>query len=512
MVGAKYPAAPLGLITIAAMLPRNWTIRLIDHNAEEVKDSDLEWACVIMTGGMMVQQWDTLAIIERAHCLSKPVVVGGPGITSSPEAYTSADFKVLGEAEGILDQFVSAWNAGARSGTFVAEKFQADISQSPVPRFDLINFKHYLHVGIQFSRGCPFVCEFCDIIELYGRVPRTKTSSQVLEELDRLYTLGYRGHIDFVDDNLVGNKKALQTFLPHLKAWQVSHNYPFEFSTEASINLSDDTKLLQDMRDANFFAIFIGLESADGETLIQTRKKQNTRRDIVENVQRFYDAGIFVIAGFIIGFDGERSGVAASMLRLIEDSNISVAMVGLLYALPNTQLAKRLASEGRMFESAKSVDDGEAWGDQCTAGLNFSTHRPRRDILDDYRTVLNQVYLPEAFFARARGTGHALKFKRRSRVAPVHELRRFLRLMVGISIGRPDMRLQTWALFFHTLRHNPRALPAMMRLVALYVHLGPFSQYVIGQIDKQVDAIDTSQPGRRDNWRLPLPALPAVAV
>ncbi len=490
MVGAKYPAAPLGLITVAAMLPPTWTVRLIDRNAEELEDADLEWADMIMTGGMMVQQWDTLAIIERAHLHAKPVVVGGPGVTSSPEAYSTANFQILGEAEGILDQFISAWQGGARSGTFTAEKFQADITQSPVPRFDLINSKFYLHIGVQFSRGCPFVCEFCDIIELYGRVPRTKTPFQILGELECLYRLGYRGHVDFVDDNLVGNKKALQAFLPHLKAWQLSHNYPFEFSTEASINLADDMNLLREMRDANFFAIFIGLESADETTLIQAQKKQNIRRDVAENIKRFYEAGMFVIAGFIIGFDSESSSVANSMLRLIEDSHISVVMVGLLYALPNTQLTKRLAREGRLFQAAKSADDGEAWGDQCTAGLNFLTSRVRRDVLDDYRTVLNHVYSPDTFFGRARQAGRALQLVTRSRIAPLHELRRFLRLIIGISVGRPDMRRQTWELFFHILWHNPRALPAMMRLVALYVHLGPFSQYVTGQISKQVDAID----------------------
>ena len=205
MVGARYPAAPLGLITVASLLPESWDIKLVNRNTEDLSEADIVWADIIMTGGMLPQQWDTLAIIDMAHARGKPVVVGGPGVTSTPEAYAAADFRVLGEAEGIIDVFVAAWRAGERSGTFEAAKFKADVSRSPVPRFDLLRFREYLHVGVQFSRGCPFTCEFCDIIELYGRVPRTKTAEQVIAELERLYALGYRGHVDFVDDNLIGN-------------------------------------------------------------------------------------------------------------------------------------------------------------------------------------------------------------------------------------------------------------------------------------------------------------------
>ena len=291
LAGALHPAAPLGLITVAALLPAAWEIRLVDLNTEELAEENLGWADLVMTGGMLPQQEGTLAIIEQCRMHRKPVVVGGPDATSTPHVYEAADFLVLGEAEEIMAGFVSAWRSGARTGVFRSEMGKTDVTRSPTPRFDLLKFERYLHVGIQFSRGCPFNCEFCDIIELYGRVPRTKTSAQILTELEALHALGYRGHVDFVDDNLIGNKKALKQFLPDLKRWITEKDFPFEFSTEASINLADDSALMQAMSEANFFTIFVGIESPDSETLISMQKKQNTRRSLQESVHRICRPG-----------------------------------------------------------------------------------------------------------------------------------------------------------------------------------------------------------------------------
>ena len=316
LLGARYPTIPLGLVTLAAMLPAHWTVRLVNLNTETLDEADLDWADLVMTGGMLFQQADSLRLIRRAHARGKPIAIGGPDATSSPHIYADADFRVLGEAEGIIDEFVVAWEAGERAGDFHAPKYQVDVTKSPIPRFDLLRFEDYLFVGVQFSRGCPFTCEFCDIIELYGRVPRTKTAPQMLAELDALYALGYRGHVDFVDDNLIGNKKAVRAFLPHLKAWQEAHNFPFEFSTEASINIADDAELLELMRACGFFAIFVGIESPDSDTLVAMKKKQNTRRSLNESVHRIYDAGMMVTAGFIIGFDSETGSIARADGRL----------------------------------------------------------------------------------------------------------------------------------------------------------------------------------------------------
>ena len=258
LVGARYPAPPLGLITLAALLPSDWECRLVNCNTMKLTDADIDWCDMVMTGGMIPQQYQTLAVIKRCQARGKTVVVGGPDATSSPHVYATADFLVLGEAEGIIDVFVAAWLRGERQGRFDAEKFTADVTKTPVPRYDLLDFSHYIYIGLQFSRGCPFTCEFCDIIELYGRVPRAKTNEQMLAELDYLYELGYRGHVDWVDDNLIGNKKALKRLLPELKKWQGARLFPFKFSTEASLNLADDDDLMRSMAECNFFTCFIG--------------------------------------------------------------------------------------------------------------------------------------------------------------------------------------------------------------------------------------------------------------
>src|SRR6476659_7600014 len=326
LLGAKYPAAPLGLITVAAMLPKHWDIRLVNRNTEPLTKADLDWADLVMIGGMLNQQPDAIYLIDLAHLHGKPVCVGGPDVTSSPHLYADADFKVLGEAEPVIEDFIAVWESGERKGVFVAEKFKADVTLSPMPRYDLVNFDHYLFMGVQYSRGCPFNCEFCDIIELYGRVPRTKTNDQMLAELDALYAIGHRGHVDFVDDNFIGNKKAIKLFLPVLIEWQKRHGFPFEFSTEASVNLADDDALLGLMRDARFFTVFVGIESPDTDTLIAMQKKQNTRRSLAASINKIYGAGVYVNAGFILGFDSEKGSIADGMIDCIEDTAIPVCM------------------------------------------------------------------------------------------------------------------------------------------------------------------------------------------
>jgi radical SAM superfamily enzyme YgiQ (UPF0313 family) len=487
--GARYPAAPLGLITVAALLPQTWDIRLVNRNTMDLTAADLAWCDVVMTGGMLNQQADALEVIALAKRHHKPVVVGGPDVTSSPHLYGAADFRVLGEAEGIIDAFVAAWEAGTRSGVFEAEKFQVDVTKSPLPRFDLLKFDQYLYIGVQYSRGCPFTCEFCDIIELYGRVPRTKTTPQMLAELDRLYEFGYRGHVDFVDDNLIGNKKALKQFLPELALWLEAHDYPFEFSTEASINLSDDSALLELMRRANFFAVFVGIESPDPATLVQTKKKQNTRRDLATSIHKIYSAGMFVTAGFILGFDNESESVATAMVELIEDAAIPVCMVGLLYALPNTQLTRRLAREDRLHPNHDVVPAG----DQCTRGLNFDPIRPLRDILDDYKTILARVFDPVAYARRLDRLTTLLDRSRRPHDLPIGDPRRKFSSIEGVHrivSQLPETREPFWQTFVHCAKTNPAALRYIVMLMALYLHLGPYARHVIGSIERRIAVLD----------------------
>ena len=493
--GVRCPAPPLGLITLAALLPRDWNIKLVNRNAEALDPADLAWADLVMTGGMLPQRVDSLEVIRMAQAQGKPVVVGGPDAMSSPELFDHADFLVVGEAEGVIGQFVEAWESGARTGRFEAEKFKTDITKSPIPRFDLIDFSHYLFVGVQFSRGCPFNCEFCDIIELFGRVPRSKTVPQMLAELQALHDAGYRGHVDFVDDNLIGNKKALKQFLPALEAWQKSTGYPFMFSTEASINLADDVELLDMLKWANFFAIFVGIESPDTATLVSTRKKQNTRRSLAESVHKIHAAGMMVIAGFIVGFDTEELRVAAEMIECIEATSIPVCMVGLLTALPTTQLTRRLEKEGRLLPFS---DQG--LGDQCTAGLNFVTRRPRVDILKDYKAILEAVYRPGAYFERVRRSGLNLRrpshpVTARPAVSP-RDRNTLLRLMWRMTFVRPLLARHFWRTFVDIARHNPAALEVVVIQLMLYLHLGPFSKTVVAEIDRQISVLEREPPSR----------------
>jgi radical SAM superfamily enzyme YgiQ (UPF0313 family) len=491
LVGARYPAIPLGLITVAAILPKSWNVRLVNRNTEDLADSDLDWADMVMTGGMLFQQSDSLELIDMCRARGLPVVVGGPDVSSSPHRYATASFRVVGEAEGILEKFIEAWEEGQREGYFEAVKFQADVTTTPVPRFDLLKFEQYLYIGVQFSRGCPFTCEFCDIIELYGRSPRTKTHAQMLNELETLYRLGYRGHVDFVDDNLIGNKKAIKAFLPTLEKWIKDHNYPFEFTTEASLNLADDTELLEMLRRSNFFAIFVGIESPDEETLKAMRKKQNTRRSIPESVHKIYAAGMSVTAGFIVGFDTEKGSVAQPMIDLIEESNIPIAMVGLLYALPNTQLTRRLAREGRLHVDHDAAPAGK--GDQCTAGVNYETKRTRLEILRDYRKILEKIYDPDVFCGRLERLAAALDCSGRRKELPEGDIRGSVgtvQLVRELMARLPEGRERFWKAFTTCMSINPNSVRGIVTLMAFYLHVGPYSRYVMKQIDRQIEDIE----------------------
>ncbi|MFZ5784744.1 MAG: B12-binding domain-containing radical SAM protein [Pseudomonadota bacterium] len=512
VAGARHSSIPLGLLTVAALLPTDWTCRLIDRNVDDVSAADFAWADLVMTGGMNVQRPDCLHIIAQAQAEGKPVVVGGPDATSEPGFYAQADFLVLGEAEAILQDFIQAWKAGQRGGRFTAEKFTADVTRTPVPRYDLIRRQDYLYHAVQFSRGCPFTCEFCDIIELYGRNPRTKTPAQMLNELDALYSAGYRGHVDFVDDNFIGNKKAVKAFLPQLVAWQRQRGHPFIFSTEASINLADDDDLLALMREAGFFVVFVGIESPDGDTLVAMRKKQNTRRHLAESIRKIYAAGMFVMAGFIVGFDSEKGSIADDMVAAIEEASIPICMVGLLTVLANTQLATRLEREHRVFPVAwQERLFAEGGGDQCTLGLNFVTRRPRRDVLADYADVVRRLYVPAAYFGRVRRVARqldcfrpvaspgALQDQPARRVAGLtrDEWLTLFRLLRSVIREQPRALGHVLFALYRCARENPAALHAIGIMIAFYLHLGPFSQVVSAMMARQIQDLDSGR------WRDP---------
>ncbi|WP_421994028.1 B12-binding domain-containing radical SAM protein [Reyranella sp.] len=514
--GARHSAIPLGLLTVAALLPADWTCRLVDRNVAALTDADLDWADLVMTGGMIVQRADCLDVIDRAQARGKVVVVGGPDVTSEPGFYAHADFVVIGEAETVIQAWIDAWNAGARRGTFTAEKFSVDVTRSPVPRYDLLRGGDYLYLALQFSRGCPFTCEFCDIIELYGRRPRVKTAEQMLAELEAIRRTGYRGHLDFVDDNFIGNKKAVKEFLPRLIAWQKEHDYPFAFSTEASVNLADDEALLALMREAGFFVVFVGIESPDGDTLVATRKKQNARRSLTASIDRIYAAGMFVIAGFIVGFDSEKGSIADGMVDCIEEADIAICMAGLLTALANTQLTTRLAREGRLYPLTWQMERFRAGGgDQCLLGLNFETLRPRREVLADYKSVIDRIYTPQAFFGRVSRAARKLDCFWPARKPPPRPAWRLagldaadwaalFRLLWAVVRVHPMLLGHYLKALIDCARDNRGALQAVGTISAFYLHLGPFSRFVSRSLAKEIEEIDSGR------WQSPARSAPVT--
>jgi radical SAM superfamily enzyme YgiQ (UPF0313 family) len=488
LVGARYTAAPLGLMTVAALLPQHWQFKLIDENVEPLTDAHLDRAQVVMTGGMLPQQQNIFTIAQRARAMGKPVVVGGPDPTQQPHLYVDADYLVLGEGEVTIPHFLADLSRGAASGVYRSDE-RADMAQSVVPRFDLIRFTDYMRVGIQFSRGCPYNCEFCDIIELFGRRPRTKPAEHILAELQALYDLGYRGHVDFVDDNFIGNKAHVINVLEAIRDWSARHDYPFYFSTEASINLAKEEKLLRLMHENDFRYVFVGIESPDEDVLAGTQKKQNRRVCVTDAVRTLSEHGMIVNGGFILGFDGETEHTARRMIDLIQEAGIATAMVGMLTALPNTQLSRRLEREGRLFSAeGLRITDAAQDIDNTTSGLNFASQRPRVDILRDHSEVLRTVYSPRHYFDRVRTTALTLRSNRRYRPAFGESLRRvWAFIQVCLSVGlNPRTGPAYWRTLFAVLARRPASVGTAVSMSALYMHFGKQADYVTGMLEERV--------------------------
>lgn len=391
--GKRAAQPPLGLITVAALLPQSWGKRLVDVNVEKLKEADLLWADVVFLSAMQVQLPSLREILERCRHLKKKTIVGGPVTSSCSRKEIGSDHVVIGEAEEILSAVTSALEQGSILPEYEAKE-RPSLETSPLPDYSLIKMHRYNTMTVQYSRGCPFNCEFCDIIEIYGRRPRTKAVAQVLAELNQLVSFGWQGSVFVVDDNFIGNKKRAKELLYALVEWGREHKFPFRFITEASLNLADDPELLRLMREARFSSVFLGIETPEEISLAANGKVQNTGRDLLESVRIIQAYGIEVMGGFILGFDTDKEDIFDRMVEFIQKSAIPIAMVGLLQAVPGTQLFRRLLQEGRVVHSGK--------GNNTSSSLNFLPRMDPRKLMEGYRSVLRRVYSGEAYYERVK--------------------------------------------------------------------------------------------------------------
>jgi radical SAM superfamily enzyme YgiQ (UPF0313 family) len=383
---------PLGLATIAAMIPNSYDVRIVDMNVEELTDEMLARADLVLVSAMIVQKDSFEDVVARANSLGVPVVAGGPYATSCQADIAGVDYFVLNEGEVTFPRFLADYENGSPRRIYT-DATKPSITETPVPRYDLLKMQWYDSVPVQFSRGCPFNCEFCDIVSLFGNRTRTKTPEQFLREMDAAAATGFRGSLFIVDDNFIGNKRKVKELLRHIVSWQREHDYPFALSTEASINLAYDEELLDLMVDAGFTMVFVGIETPCAESLESAGKMQNLKQDLVESIHTIQRRGIDVTGGFIIGFDSDPEDIFDRQIEFIEELSIPTAMVGLLMALPNTRLYDRLKEEGRIL----SLSSGNNTHDIV---INFRTKMPEEVLAAGYKRVIAEVYDPRNYFNR----------------------------------------------------------------------------------------------------------------
>jgi len=394
MAGRKTLLPPLGLLTVAALLPQEWEFRLADLNTRTLTAADWDWAELVVISGMIIQRDGVLSLIRQAKQQGKTTAVGGPYATSLyPEVLEAgADFLLRGEGEVTIPHFLGALREGQPGGVF-EEEGKPDLTASPVPRFDLVNIRDYLTMGIQTSRGCPFDCEFCDIVNLYGRKPRYKNPGQVLKELEILYRLGWRRDVFISDDNFIGNKGQARSLLAQLIPWMKSHGEPFNFWTQTSVNLGQDLELIDLMTAANFSHVFLGVESPEPELLAAANKHQNLRNPLGQSLANINANGLSMVASFVLGFDQEKPGTGDRISEFVEELGIPIMMLNLLQPLPNTRLWERLQKESRLLERQTS-------GDFYDLGFNYRPTRPPEEILWEYVRTIDRIYEPSRYLDR----------------------------------------------------------------------------------------------------------------
>ncbi len=460
-VSKKASFPPLGLLTVASMLPSEWNKKLIDTNADRLLDEDILWADYVFISAMSVQSESANEIIDRCRKLSAKIVAGGPLFTSSAEYYDHVDHLVLNEAEITLPLFLKDLEQGTPKHKYTSDGW-ADIEGTPLPLWDLVKLKNYTSMNLQYSRGCPYDCDFCDITVLYGRKPRTKTRDQVIAELDTLYYTGWRGPVFFVDDNFIGNKVKLKNeILPAIAEWMKQRKSPFYLNTEASLNLADDEQLMKQMVDAGFEAVFVGIESPNEESLVECNKSQNRNRNMITSIRKIQQAGLEVQGGFIVGFDSDPLSIFDKITAFIQESGIVTAMVGLLNAPRGTRLQKRLETEGRMLT--------DFTGNNTDFSINFIPRMDPKVLLEGYRKVLQKIYSPKHYYERVM---LFMKEFEPGKKKVFHFNAGYL-LALFRSMGKlgviGEERIYYWKLFFWSLIFKPQ-LFSLAILFAIYGH------------------------------------------
>lgn len=467
-VAKKAAFPPLGLLTVAAMLPAAWEKRLVDTNVAPLRDADLDWADLVLVSAMLVQAPDAQALIRRAKAAGKRVIAGGPAFNTERERFPGVDHFILGEAEAILPTFLEDLRQGVAREVYEATE-RPDLASTPLPLWELLHFKDYVSMSVQYSRGCPFDCEFCGIVAMNGRRPRVKSPEQMLRELQSLHDAGWRDSVFIVDDNFIGNMGHVKKFLPRLAAWQKAHGYPYKLMTEASINLAQDPTLMEMMSAANFHKVFIGIESPSAASLEECGKSQNLATDFGSAVRAIHEHGMQVMGGFIVGFDHDTPSIFEQQIRFIQEIGVVTAMVGVLNALPQTRLWRRLQAEGRLL--------GAMSGENTDACLNFVPSMGRETLLDGYKRLLGVIYSPKAYYKRINTFLAAYTPTARGKIIPT-EVRAFARSMWSIGV-LSRARFAYWKLMLKTLLTKRKAFPVAVELAILGLHFERVARRVL---------------------------------
>ena len=481
LVGKKALLPPLGSVTVAALLPPDWNQRLVDLNVSELTDADIAWADYVFVGGMGVQWKSAQEIIARAKAAGKKVVGGGPLFTAGYALFQEVDHFILNEAELTLKAFIMDVENGNPKRMYRSRDY-ADMTKSPVPMWSLLDLSKYALMGVQYSRGCPFDCDFCNVTAMLGRMPRIKDAAQIIAELDALYAAGWRDRIFFVDDNLIGNKRHLkEELLPALIAWQKTHGH-LQFCTQASINMADDAKMTQAMAEAGFDTVFVGIETSDAASLEECQKKQNRNRDMIADVKKLQRAGIEVQAGFIVGFDHDTDKTFQQQVDFIQESGIVSAMVGQLQAPPGTKLRTRMALEGRLR--------GMSLGDNTDGTTNIVPKMGVDELRKGHAWVLNTLYTPRIYYRRIKTL--LAEYPSPSHPRPIrwNNLKAFGRSLWRFGVVGAE-RFEYWGLLAWIILRKPKLLSHAVRLAAIGHHQRIMSE----QIAAAVEAGPAPAPG-----------------